>query len=254
MDMGVSGRTALVTGSTLGIGYATAVALAREGAEVVLNGRDTTRLTTAADRLRQEVPDAVVHLAPGDVGTPEGVAAIIAQAPRVDILVNNAGIASFGDLLEVPDEDWSHHFEVHVLSGLRLARHYLPAMRTRDFGRIIFTSSEAAVEPDPTLPHYSVTKAAALALARNLAHLTRDTGVTVNSVLVGPTRTEAVEELLADLDEEAYFRDQRPTALLRRLARPDEVADLVVFLASPRSALTNGAAVRAEGGHLHATI
>jgi NAD(P)-dependent dehydrogenase (short-subunit alcohol dehydrogenase family) len=265
MDLHLNGKTALVTGSSYGLGLAIATGLAREGVRVTLNGRDIGRLDKARANLVEAVPDAAVTLAVGDVGTSDGVEAVIAAVPDVDILVNNAATSDPSAFDAITDAEWQRYFETNVMSGMRLARHYLPRILKRDHaGRIVFISSESAVEVEPSMLHYSVTKAAVLSLARGLAEMTRGTSVTVNAVLAGPTATEGLDRLAEaasaqmGIDRDTmlagFFPSIRPTSLLQRFADPEEVARLVVFLASPSSSVTNGAAVRAEGGILRSII
>jgi NAD(P)-dependent dehydrogenase (short-subunit alcohol dehydrogenase family) len=259
MNLKLNGKTALVTGSTAGIGFEIAKALSVEGADVVLTGRSQAKLDQAA----AQIADAsgrrpLVALA--DVATAEGAEALIAAVPTVDILVNNLGIYESKPFAAVTDDDWRRFFDVNVVSGARLSRHYFQPMLDRNWGRIIFVSSESAFQVPPTMIHYSVTKVAQLNIARGLAELTKGTNVTVNSVLPGPTRSEGIvdflksvsenpEALPAELEAE-FFRRHRPSSLLQRMIEGDEVANLVAYLASPLSAATNGAALRVEGGLL----
>ncbi len=258
MDLQLTGKRALVTGSTAGIGFAIAEALAREGAHVIVNGRTTARVEAALkslDRLGNGVkPEGLA----ADLGTADGVAAAIQRFPDLDILVNNLGIFEPKPFEEIPDADWFHFFEVNVMSGVRLSRHYLPGMKQRNWGRILFVSSESGVQIPVEMIHYGMTKTAQLAISRGLAETTAGTGVTVNAVLPGPTAsegaTEFVNRVAASMNkstqefEEEFFRSMRPTSLLKRFAKPEEVAAMVAFLCSPLSSATNGAAVRADGG------
>ena len=258
MDLQLEGKRALVTGSTAGIGYAIAEALANEGANVIINGRTSSRVESAIKSLGKAVVRGKLKAAPADLGTAEGVESTIQQFPDVDILVNNLGIFDPKPFDKIPDEEWMKFFEVNVLSGVRLSRHYLPGMIKRDWGRIVFISSESAVQIPAEMIHYGMTKTAQLAVSRGLAETTAGTGVTVNTVLAGPTAsegaTEFVNRVAASMNkstqefEQEFFRSMRPTSLLKRFARPEEVAAMVAFLCSPLSSATNGAAVRADGG------
>ena len=264
MDLQLQDKTALVTGSSAGIGFATAAALAREGADVIINGRDADRLADARARIAQAVPGASVEVVVADVATPDGAEALIAAAPAVDILVNNA--ATFGPqaFADIPDAEWIRFFETNVMSGVRLSRHHLHGMLERDSGRILFLGSEAAVQAQVDMLHYSVTKTAVLALARGLAEMTKGSRVTVNSVLPGPTHTEGIMGVLDGLSaqtgldhaqlEKGLFENNVTSSLLQRFAAPEEVANLIVYLASPLASVTNGDAVRAEGGILRSIL
>jgi NAD(P)-dependent dehydrogenase (short-subunit alcohol dehydrogenase family) len=258
MQIDLSGKTALVTGSTAGIGFAIAKGLASSGAEVVLNGRGQDRVDAALARLKQAVPKAKLRGIAGDVGTIVGCNDLVTALPEVDILINNAGIYGAQDFFEISDEEWSRHFEINVMSGVRLARAYMQGMLNRNWGRIIFISSESALNIPTEMIQYGMTKTAQLAVARGLAKLTRGSGVTVNSVLPGPTLSEGVETFVKDLarqnnqsEQEAaanFVKQHRPSSLLQRLASVDEVANMVVYVASKEASATNGAALRVEGG------
>jgi NAD(P)-dependent dehydrogenase (short-subunit alcohol dehydrogenase family) len=258
MNIDLSGKTALVTGSTAGIGYAIAKGLAASGASVVLNGRKQATVDTAVAKLSGEVEGAKARGIAGDVSTAAGCKALVAALPDVDILINNAGIFEPKEFADIPDEDWTRLFETNVMSGVRMARSYLPGMLKRNWGRIIFISSESALNIPTEMIHYGMTKTAQLAIARGLAKLTRGTAVTVNSVLPGPTMSEGVETFVKDLarqnnqsEAEAaanFVRQHRPGSLLQRFASVEEIANIVVFVASKEAAVTNGAAIRAEGG------
>src|SRR5713226_3110371 len=253
MDLQLKDKLAVVTGSTAGIGYAIAEALAREGARVVVNGR-----TQAA------VSEAVAKIGPGalgfagDLSSAEQAAGLARKYPDVDILVNNLGIFEPKPFEQIPDEDWRRFFDVNVLSGVRLARAFLPGMKRRDWGRIIFISSESAVQIPAEMIHYGMTKTAQLAVSRGLAESVAGTRITVNCVLPGPTQSRGVNDFVAQMAnatnksfeqvQKEFFARVRPTSLIKRFASPDEVAPLVVFLCSPLSAATNGAALRADGG------
>jgi NAD(P)-dependent dehydrogenase (short-subunit alcohol dehydrogenase family) len=255
MDLQLAGKTALVTGSTAGIGLAIAKRLAAEGVTVTITGRSQDKLDAAAAAISAQ--DKVIPLL-ADPGTAAGAASIIAAAPDVDILVNNLGIYEAKPFAEITDEDWHHLFEVNVVSGARLARHYFPRMLDAGWGRVIFIASESALVVPSEMIHYGMTKTAQLSIARGLAELTRGTGVTVNSVMPGPTRSEGIVDFIrSTVDnkdapeaerEVEFFTKMRPLSLIRRLIEADEVAATVAFLASPLAAATNGAATRVEGG------
>jgi NAD(P)-dependent dehydrogenase (short-subunit alcohol dehydrogenase family) len=260
MHIDLSGKTALVTGSTAGIGFAIAKGLAAAGAEVFVNGRSQARVDEAVAKLKQLVPAAKLRGVAGDVAQIGGCNAIVTALPEVDILVNNAGIFEPKEFFDIPDEDWSRFFETNVMSGVRMARAYMQGMLKRNWGRIIFISSESAVNIPTEMIHYGMTKTAQLAVSRGLAKLTRGTGVTVNAVLPGPTMSEGVETFVKDLarqngqsEEEAassFVKQHRPASLLQRFASVDEIANMVVYAASKQASATNGAALRAEGGIL----
>ena len=264
MNLQLDGKTALVTGSTLGIGFAIARALAGQGARVTVNGRTDTRVTEAVARLRAEVPAADVTGVAADLATADGVARLVAIQPDVDILVNNLGIFEPKPFEEIPDADWRRFFEVNVLSGVRLARLCLPAMKRANWGRIIFISSESGVQIPAEMIHYGMTKSAQLAVARGLAETTAGTGVTVNSVLPGPTASEGVAGFVGQLAkdrgvsvedvEREFFQSTRPSSLLKRFARPDEVGSMVAYISSSLASATNGAAVRVDGGCVRSMI
>jgi NAD(P)-dependent dehydrogenase (short-subunit alcohol dehydrogenase family) len=258
MDLGLRGKIAVVSGSTAGIGLAIAAALAAEGAKVVVNGRTKLRVDAALISLQQSVPGADLRGVPADLGTAAGVDAFLRQVPAADVLVNNLGIFEPKPFLEIPDADWMRFFEVNVLSGVRLARAYLPGMLQKQWGRIIFISSESAQHIPAEMIHYGMTKTAQVAVARGLAESVAGTGVTVNSVLPGPTASEGVGGFLENMAkqqnvstaeiEKQFFASVRPTSLLKRFETPEEVASVVAFVASTQAVAINGAAVRAEGG------
>ncbi|WP_210519538.1 SDR family NAD(P)-dependent oxidoreductase [Hymenobacter terricola] len=257
MDLQLAHRLALVTGSTAGIGLAIARRLAAEGAEVIITGRTEARIAEAKAAILQATPGAVVRGVAVDFGKADEVANLLRTVPTVDILVNNVGIFEPKPFAEISDEDWLHFFEVNVLSGVRLARQYFPLMLARNWGRILFISSESGLQIPQEMIHYGTTKTAQLSVARGLAELTKGTGVTVNSVLPGPTASEGVDEFIKKMagegksKEEAeheFFRNDRPTSLLQRFITTDEVASMVAYLASPLAAATNGASVRVDGG------
>lgn len=258
MKIDLSGKTALVTGSTSGIGRAIARGLAASGARVFVNGRKPATVDAAVAGLKKELPAADIRPASGDVSNAAGCAAILKSLPAVDILVNNAGIFEPKDFFEISDDDWERFFQTNVMSGVRLSRGTMPGMLKRNWGRIIFISSESALHIPKEMIHYGFTKTGQLAIARGLAELTAGTAVTVNSVLPGPTRSDGVETFLqavgaesgrsADQMAGAFIKENRPTSLLQRFATVDEVANMVVYVASPQASATNGAALRVEGG------
>jgi NAD(P)-dependent dehydrogenase (short-subunit alcohol dehydrogenase family) len=258
MKIDLTGKTALVTGSTAGIGHAIARGLAGAGADVVVNGRSQAKVDAAVAGLAKVASGGKVRGIAADVSTAAGCKALVAALPEVDILINNAGIFEPKAFFEIPDEDWSRFFEINVMSGVRLSRAYLPGMLKRNWGRIVFISSESGLNIPKEMIHYGTTKTAQLAISRGLAEMTQGTAVTVNSVLPGPTMSEGVETFVKDLakqngqsvDEAAtkFVKQFRPTSLLQRFATVDEIANMVVYVASPLSSATNGAALRAEGG------
>jgi NAD(P)-dependent dehydrogenase (short-subunit alcohol dehydrogenase family) len=264
MDFGLSGRLAVVTGSTAGIGLATGRALAREGATVVVNGRTEARVAAAIETIRRDVTAAEVKGVAADLGTAAGVVRFIEQVREADVLVNSLGIFEPKPFVEIDDADWLRFFEVNVLSGVRLARHYLPGMLAKNWGRIIFVSSESAQQIPAEMIHYGMTKTAQLAIARGIAESVAGTGVTANSVLPGPTGSEGVGGFIESLAkqqgvtraeaERDFFRTMRPTSLLKRFAAPDEVAAVVAFVASAQATTINGAAVRADGGVIRSIL
>ena len=258
MNIDLSGKTALVTGSTAGIGHAIARGLAASGATVVVNGRAQGKVDSAIAAITKAVPGAKVRGVAADVSTAAGCKALAAALPDVDILINNAGIFEPKDFFDIPDEDWSRFYEVNVMSGVRLSRGYMQGMLKRNWGRIVFISSESGLNIPKEMIHYGMTKTAQLAVARGLAELTRGTAVTVNSVLPGPTMSEGVETFVKDLAkqngqsvEEAasnFVKQHRPSSLVQRFASVEEIANMVVYVSSKEASVTNGAALRAEGG------
>ncbi|HEY5751927.1 MAG TPA: SDR family oxidoreductase [Chthoniobacterales bacterium] len=264
MDLQLNDKVVLVTGSTAGIGLAIATTLAGEGARVIVNGRTQKRVDEALGKIRESHPEAKLESFAGDLGQASAATEILAKFPTVDILVNNLGIFEPKAFEEIPDEDWTRFFEVNFLSGVRLSRGYLPGMRANNWGRIIFISSESGVNIPIEMIHYGVTKTMQIALARGLAETTAGTGITVNSVLPGPTWSEGVEQFIEDLartqnntpeqTEKEFFETARPSSLLRRFASTAEIASLVAYVASPLASATNGAALRAEGGLLRGIL
>ena len=253
MDLQLSGKTALITGATAGIGLAIARTLAAEGANLVIAGRSQANLDAAVTDISGNVRAVLA-----DPATAEGAATLTDAVPDIDILVNNLGIYESKEFGEITDDDWRHFFEVNVLSGARLSRHYLPGMLARNWGRIIFISSESGVLVPPNMIHYGMTKTAQLAISRGLAATTKGTRVTVNTVLPGTTRSAGIEDFMrsvasdpnlpADEMEREYFAKERASSLIQRMIEPEEVASLVAYVASPLSAATNGAALRVDGG------
>jgi NAD(P)-dependent dehydrogenase (short-subunit alcohol dehydrogenase family) len=264
MDLQLRGKRAIVTGSTAGIGLAVARGLAAEGAMVMVNGRTAARVDEAVRSIHHTVKGAHVGGVAADLGTAAGCEALTDEVPDVDILVNNVGIFEPKPFEEIPDQDWLRFFEVNVMSGVRLARHYLPQMRARNWGRMLFISSESAVQIPSEMIHYGMTKTAQLAVARGLAETVAGTGITVNSVLPGPTESEGVAQFVADLArqrgvdravvEAEFFQTARPSSLLKRFATVEEVANLIVYVCSPLASATNGAALRVDGGVVRAIV
>jgi NAD(P)-dependent dehydrogenase (short-subunit alcohol dehydrogenase family) len=264
MDLQLEGKKVLVTGSTAGIGFATARALAAEGASVIVNGRGQERVNTAISEIRKLDPRANVSGVASDVSNAAGCTKLIHEVAAVDILVNNMGIFEPKPFEEIPDADWLRLFEANVMSGVRLSRHYLSGMRKKNWGRILFVSSESAVQIPVEMIHYGMTKTAQVAVARGIAEAVAGTGITVNSVLAGPTRSEGVETFIARMGaqsgmaagqvEAEFFKNVRPTSLLKRFATIDEVASVIVFLCSPVASATTGAAIRVDGGVVRAIL
>jgi NAD(P)-dependent dehydrogenase (short-subunit alcohol dehydrogenase family) len=258
MLIDLSNKTAIVTGSTAGIGFAIATGLAEAGASVVINGRTAGPVDRACAALKTAVPGVSVRGLAADLGTAAGCAALVEAEPAADILVNNVGIYGPQDFFEIADREWARFFEVNVMSGVRLARAYLPGMLQRDWGRVIFISSESALNIPADMIHYGFTKTASLAISRGLAKRVAGSGVTVNAVLPGPTLSEGVEAMLQEAAEQtgqpieqvaaAFVREQRPSSIIQRLATVEEVANLVVYVASPQASATTGAALRVDGG------
>lgn len=262
MDLLIKGKVALITGSTAGIGFAIAEELAKEGAEVIINGRTLERVKAAQAALAQKGLN--VRGIACDVGSRKGINEIEDQIQNVDILVNNMGIYEARDFFEVSDEDWFRFFEVNVMSGIRLSKFFMPDMLKRNWGRIVFISSESAVNIPREMIHYGFTKTAQLAIARGLAELTVGTGVTVNSVLPGPTRSEGVDQFVSQMAqqqaastedvEREFFTTIRPSSLIQRFATSEEVAAMVAYICSDRATATNGASLRVEGGLLRSIV
>ena len=262
MNLQLTDKLALVSGSTKGIGLAIATGLAREGARVIVNGRTEAGVKTAIEKINESVETAKLEAFAGDLSDAGVVARLVKQFPTVDILVNNLGIFEPKPFEQIPDADWTRFFEVNVLSGVRLSRAYLPGMKTRDWGRIIFISSESAVQIPAEMIHYGMTKTAQLAVSRGLAETCAGTGVTVNSVLPGPTNSDGVSDFVAQMSggkpfaefEKEFFAKIRPSSLLQRFATTEEVANLVVYVSSPLSSATNGSALRVDGGVVRSCV
>lgn len=258
MDLDLTGKRALVSGSTRGIGYSAALGLARMGAAVIVNGRTAQTVDPAIERMKSECSGAKLSAAPGDLSTAEGTAAVIEAAGDLDVLVNCMSIYDIKPFAEIEDSEWQRFFDTNVMSGIRLARHYLPNMLAKNWGRIVFVSSESGINIPEEMIHYGFTKAAELAIARGCAELTRGTSVTVNSVLPGPTW---VEELAKKFENRAkaqgttvkalqtqMFEKRRPSSLIQRFETPEEIANMICYVCSPASSGTNGAALRVDGG------
>lgn len=264
MKIDLSSKTALVTGSTAGIGLAIAKGLAAAGADVIVNGRKQATVDKAIAVVEAVASGGKITGVAADVSSADGCAALVAAAPPVDILVNNAGVFEPKDYFDIPDSDWTRMFETNVMSGVRLSRALMPGMLQRNWGRIIFISSESAVQIPTEMIHYGFSKTAQLAVARGLAELTSGTAVTVNSVLPGPTRSDGVEDFLGSMAAQAgmtademasgFVKEHRSTSLLQRFASVEEVANMVVYAASPQASATNGAALRVEGGIVRSIV
>jgi NAD(P)-dependent dehydrogenase (short-subunit alcohol dehydrogenase family) len=258
MLINLTGHKAIVTGSTAGIGRAIAEGLLAAGASVVINGRGHERVANALRELKQTFPDATVAGVAADLATAEGAAAVFAQAPDADILVNNVGTAVPKPFLELTDADWFRIFEINVMSGVRMTRYYLPGMVSRGWGRVVFISSESAVNIPKEMIDYGMTKTAQLAISRSVAEAVSGTGVTVNSILPGPTRSEGLGTWMQAISEsegisqgeaeQQFLRENRPTTLIGRFATTEEVANLVVYVCSLQASATTGAALRVDGG------
>jgi NAD(P)-dependent dehydrogenase (short-subunit alcohol dehydrogenase family) len=259
----LSGRTAVVTGSSQGIGLAIATGLARAGADVVLTGRDADRLAEAAAGLTEQVAGAQVRTVAGDVTTDEGTTALLDAVPQADVLVNNLGIFEARPALEISDDEWRRYFETNVLTAVRLTRAYLPGMRERGWGRVQYIASDSAVAIPAEMIHYGVSKTALLAVSRGFAKEAAGSGVTVNSVIAGPTHTGGVEGFVRSLvgddlpwddAQREFMRQHRPNSLLQRLIEPEEIANMCVYLASPLASATTGGALRVDGGYVDAIL
>ncbi|NWG26559.1 MAG: SDR family oxidoreductase [Pseudorhodoplanes sp.] len=264
MLIDLKNRHAVVTGSTAGIGFAIAAGLAESGARVVINGRTQHKVAAAMRALNEKVPGAKIEGVAADLAHADGVAAFVKQVPETDILINNMGIFEPKPFDEIGDSDWMRFFETNVMSGVRLSRAYLPGMRRQNWGRIVFISSESAVHIPVEMIHYGMTKTAQLAISRGLAETVAGTGITVNAVLPGPTRSEGVSDFFGKMAREQgvsqaqmekdFIAQHRPTSLLGRLATVEEVANMVVYVSSPQASATNGAALRVDGGVVRSIV
>ena len=264
MDLKLNDKTVFISGSTAGIGFATAQRFLAEGAEVTINGRTKQSVENAVAQLKKLMPKAKVSGIPANFSKVEDVNRLLNELPEVDILINNAGIFEPKAFTDIPDEDWFRFFEVNVMSGVRLSRQYFPKMLQKNWGRIIFISSESAVFIPDEMIHYGMTKTAQLAVSRGLAELTKVSNVTVNSILPGPTKSKGVGGFIEDLSkanntstedvEINFFKNMLPTSLLQRFATVEEIADTVVYYSSPLASATNGASIRVEGGLLRSIL
>jgi len=264
MDLKIQNKTALVTGSTAGIGFATALKLAQENCTVYINGRSQENVDNAIKRIQEKVENSNVFGIVADLSTKEGCDYLIEKLPKVDILINNLGIFEPVEFENISDEKWYEMFDTNVMSGVRLSRHYFPLMLEQNWGRVVFISSESAYQIPKEMIHYGMTKTAQLSIARGLAELTKGTNVTSNSVILGPSNSEGVTTFLSDFAKEQgitfeqmekdFFQNVRPTSLLQRFTDVEEIANLIVYTASSLSSATNGAVLRADAGVVQSAI
>ena len=262
MELQITNKLALVSGSTKGIGLAIATGLAREGAKVIINGRTEKSVADAVKKIRKAVPEAKLEKFAGDLSDAATAEELAMEFSDVEILVNNLGIFEPKPFEKIPDDDWRRFFEINVLSGVRLSRLFLPRMKERNWGRIVFISSESGIQIPAEMVHYGMTKTAQLAVSRGIAETCAGTAVTCNAVLPGPTRSDGVDEFVKQLSggkpfeefEKEFFQNVRPSSLIKRFATPEEVANLVVYVCSPLSSGTNGAALRVDGGVVKAAF
>ena len=264
MDLKIKDKLVFISGSTAGIGYATAARFLNEGAQVIINGRKQDTVDAAVEKLKAEIKNANVSGIAADFSKVEDINSLLKKLPEVDILINNTGIFEPKAFADIPDEDWFKFFEVNVMSGIRLARQYFTKMLKKNWGRIIFISSESAVFIPEEMIHYGMTKTAQLAVSRGLAELTKGTKVTVNSILPGPTKSKGVSGFIEDLAkadnisvdevEADFFKNMRPTSLIERFASVDEIANTIVYYSSELASATNGASIRVDGGLIRSIL
>ena len=264
MTLDLSGKKAVVSGSTAGIGFAIARGLAQARAHVVVNGRTDERVREAIEDLKRAIPSAIMTGVTADLGTAEGAAKLAREAGAVDILVNSVGLSPQKDFNELTDEDWTSLFQINVMSAVRLTQRLLPAMVERKWGRVVFLSSESALNVTSDMIPYGMTKLALLGISRGVAESVPASGVTVNAVIPGPTTSEALTKLLSpeaeksgktlDEVEQEWLKENRPTSLLRRFSSPEEIANMVVYVCSPQASATTGAALRVDGGVVRSVL
>lgn len=258
MNLKIENKIALITGSTQGIGFATAKKLCEEGVNVIINGRDNDKVTNAVTKLKKEFPTLDIKGIVADLKNEAGCNKLISQVKHVDILINNLGIFEPKDFIEIKNKEWMNMFNVNVMSGISLSQHYLPKMLTQNWGRILFISSESALQIPKEMIHYGMTKTAQISIARGIAELTKGTNVTSNSIIVGPSKSEGVIQFMEDLAtkenktfkevEKLFFDEVRPTSLIQRFSEVDEIANMIVYISSANSSATNGALLRVDGG------